>query len=190
VRDSAARQRFEEIWDEHYAAIFSFARRRLSGDEAAQDVAADTFLVAWRRLDEVPEDPRAWLFKIARNVLSNYIRGRGRGQALRARLIAVRETPTSDPPDGAIEGLAVVFNRLKSSDREALALVAWEELRPREAAHVLGITAARFSLRLHRAKQRLRKELAAAGHEEAGAPDEDAGLSPTGDSAELRMETR
>jgi RNA polymerase sigma factor (sigma-70 family) len=190
VRDSAARQRFEDIWNEHYAAIFAFARRRLSADEAAQDVAADTFLVAWRRLDEVPDEPRAWLLKVARNVLSNYGRGRGRRQALQARLIATRETPTTDAPREATDGLAAAFNRLKPSDREALALVAWEELKPREAAQALGITAPRFSLRLHRAKQRLRKELAASGHVESGTPDEDVGLGPKGDSPDLRMETR
>jgi RNA polymerase sigma-70 factor, ECF subfamily len=190
VRDSAARQRFEAIWNEHYAAIFSFARRRLSGDEAAKDVAADTFLVAWRRLDEVPDEPRAWLFKVARNVLANYDRGRGRRRALQARLIATQEAPTTDPPGEAIDGLAAAFNRLKPSAREALALIAWEELKPRQAAQVLGMSAARFSLRLHRAKQRLRTELARPGREQAGMGDEDAGLSPEGDSPELRMQMR
>ena len=62
------------------------------------------------------------------------------------------------------------FHRLRERDQEVLALSVWDELRPREAAVVLGITAATYSLRLHRAKQRLQKELSRTGHALGEAP--------------------
>ncbi len=78
-----------------------------------------------------------------------------------------------DPMDPDAGAVAEAFNRLRAADREVLALVVWEGLKPREGAKALGITAAQFSVRLHRAKQRLRKEVIGAGH----LPNEAEGIS-------------
>src|SRR4029453_6989545 len=61
-------------------ARLGYARRRVDRPEDAADVVADTMLVAWRRLDEVPSgrETRPWLFGVARRVLANGRRGRGR----------------------------------------------------------------------------------------------------------------
>ena len=47
--------RFEELFREHYRAVRGYALRRAPGD-LAQDAVSETFLVAWRRLDDVPAD--------------------------------------------------------------------------------------------------------------------------------------
>jgi RNA polymerase sigma-70 factor (ECF subfamily) len=161
--------RFERLWREHYASVFAFARARVPSDELADDVAAETFAVAWRHRQREPRNPRIWLFAVARKTLSNQRRGQRRQQGLIARIS--NERPDGSLPDsgGATDSLAEAFNKLSFADREALSLVVWEELRPREAAEVLGITPAGFSVRLHRAKARLRKELALAGHSLADA---------------------
>ena len=105
---------------------------------------ADVFVVAWRRLDEVPDDPLPWLLGVARRVLANRRRGTAREHALMARMRSERLTR---PPSGireAPEGAAAVWQALTAlseRDREVLLLVAWEGLAPARAARVLGIGA-------------------------------------------------
>ena len=65
---------------------------------------------------------------------------------------------------GEHEALVAAFASLRSQDRELLALIAWEGLAVREAAAVVGCSAAVFSVRLHRARRRLLKALGETGH--------------------------
>lgn len=94
ISDEVARERLEALWNAHYAEVFAFALRRLGDREAALDAAAETFLVAWRRLDAVPDMSRAWLFGVAIKVMANTRRGRRRGDALIARLELTRDPVT------------------------------------------------------------------------------------------------
>jgi RNA polymerase sigma factor (sigma-70 family) len=157
------RERFQELWRRHYNAVFAYALRRLGDEHAADDVVAETFLVAWRRRESVPESARPWLLGVARKQLANRHRGDRRRAALTAKLAQSAE-PAREATGARSTALAAAFNALSPSDREVLGLVAWEELRPREAAAVLGITSALFSVRLHRARRRLGKRLKATGH--------------------------
>ena len=168
--EAPARERFEALWDAHYHDIYAFALRRLADPDAARDAAAETFLVTWRRLDSPITATRPWLFGVANKIVANALRTQRRKLALQARLIHSYREPTAALGDPADEVVAA-FNRLRPGDRELLSLVVWEELTPSEAAQALGIPTAKFSVRLHRAKKRLRKELAGAGHveDEAGA---------------------
>lgn len=155
------RERFDALWGMHRDAVARFVGRRLPGHEDGADLVAEVFLTAWRRLDELPADPgaaRPWLYGVARKTLANRFRGTRREQALRARLRSERapEPVRGDNSPGAA-ALVAAFNELSPSDREAIALVTWEELTPTEAAAVLGITPARFRVRLHRARRRLRE---------------------------------
>ena len=67
------RTRFESLWQSHYRPVLAYALRRVSPDVAA-DVASETFLTAWRRIDERPESPRLWLYGIARGIAANQLR--------------------------------------------------------------------------------------------------------------------
>jgi DNA-directed RNA polymerase specialized sigma24 family protein len=122
------------------------------------DIAADVFLVAWRRFDEVPDDALPWLYGTARGVILNQRRGNRRHVALldvarNDAQVAMQETPASDG-----EGLLAIA-RLSEIDREALLLVAWEGLDRRRAARAMGCSTAAFAARLHRARRRLAAEL-------------------------------
>ncbi|MEX2293381.1 MAG: sigma-70 family RNA polymerase sigma factor [Acidimicrobiales bacterium] len=162
------RQRFETIVDLVYEPLQRFARRRAPSD-VADDVVADTLLVIWRRLDEVPTDaPLPWTYRVAANCLANLRRGERR----RARLIDKvgrwerrRDDGVEEPPD---PGLHQALLTLAPSDQEVLRLWAWEDLTPAEIATVLDTSANAVSIRLHRAKRRLGVALgkvpAAAGH--------------------------
>jgi RNA polymerase sigma-70 factor, ECF subfamily len=85
VPDHDRRARMDALFTSHAADVFAFALRR-SSPQAAQDTVSETFLVAWRRLDSVPDTPKPWLLGVARRVLANQRRTDGRQIALRTRL--------------------------------------------------------------------------------------------------------
>jgi RNA polymerase sigma factor (sigma-70 family) len=153
-------QLFEELFRQNYPAVRGYAMRRTSPD-AAQDAVAETFLVAWRRFDDVPADALPWLFGVARRVLANQRRSSGRGAALEQRLAGADAGATADMEESVTESEAVraALNRLSERDREALMLVAWHGLSGRRAARAAGCTRAAFDVRLHRARRRLAAQL-------------------------------
>jgi RNA polymerase sigma-70 factor (ECF subfamily) len=152
----------EALYAAHAAAVHAYARRRVD-PAAAEDVVADTFLVAWRRLDALPvADPLPWLLATARHVVANQRRGDARRAALRARISAEQATslaPSAWPEHGVSddgERLLRALASLRPADREALLLVAWEGLTPARAAAALECSRAAFHVRLHRARRRLK----------------------------------
>jgi RNA polymerase sigma-70 factor, ECF subfamily len=132
--------------------------------------------VCWRRLDDVPEEPLPWAYGVARNCLANADRSVRRQQRLAARISTVdppaASTPGPDDGGGGDPDLAEAMGALREEDAELLRLWAWEQLTPAEIAEALGISANAASIRLHRAREKLREELArrktdgGAGHEE------------------------
>jgi RNA polymerase sigma factor (sigma-70 family) len=160
-------ERFRRLYEEHGDAVLRYARRRTS-PETAEDVLAETFVVAWRRLDRVPAEPRGWLLAVARRVLANQRRGDSRREALVAKL--ARAPVRYAPPDPATTdpALTAALATLAESDHEILALVHWDGLTPREAATVLGCTPLAARTRLHRARRRLAGALQAIEDEDTG----------------------
>lgn len=152
-----AQERFEAIYAAHAAAVHRYALRRMHRD-AAEDVVAEVFLVVWRRLEDVPSQPRGWLLGIARRVASNAHRSEQRRTALRERLAA--EFPVTREPAGVPPRLAQALLDIPEADREALTLIAWDGLSYREAAQALGVREGTFAVRLLRARRRLARALA------------------------------
>jgi RNA polymerase sigma factor (sigma-70 family) len=169
-----AERRFESCFREHYAAVLAFAIRRLPDRATAEDAAAETFAVAWRRRELIPDDPRPWLYGIALRVAANQRRSGERRQRLGERLEhEASSRPTAPEPADAMDrrdAFTRAFERLSEPEREVLRLVAWDGLDTREAAGVLGCSAAAFRVRLHRARRRLAKHLEAAGHSPSERP--------------------
>lgn len=155
------RARFEHLYRAHAGAVRSYARRRIDAP-AADDVVADVFLVAWRRLADVPErDPLPWLLAVARRTLANHRRSTARQGALHRRLRSTAPAPIDHPPwvSDADEAVIRALARIGDDDRETLLLVAWEGLIPTQAATVVGVTANTFSARLTRARRRFEQAL-------------------------------
>lgn len=156
------RDRFERLYRENFRAVLRFAAVRID-PERAKDVAAETFLVAWRRLDEVPAEARPWLLGVARKVIAGQFRSESRREALAARL-RTRQDRDNGPSDAAAtladsDGALAAFAALGERDREVLRLIAWDGLTPADAADVLGVTRLAFTVRLHRARRRLERAL-------------------------------
>lgn len=146
----------DALFRRHYRDVAAYARRRAAPD-LVEDVVAETFLVAWRRLDEVPEDARPWLLGVARKTLSTQRRAGARRLSLLSKIAAQPAPRGTESPDDL--GVADALARLSEGDREAITLVAWDGLSPSEAAVVVGQSAVAFRVRLHRAKKRLRQRL-------------------------------
>ncbi|MDP9341420.1 MAG: RNA polymerase sigma factor [Actinomycetota bacterium] len=144
--------------------MYAYARRRWGADDAPE-IVADTFLVAWRRLDDVPADALPWLLGVARHVIANHRRSAGRRAALQSRLEFSRPMTHQDPIPAIDARIDVrrALDRLPPAQREALLLVAWERLDVPRGAVAAGCSRATFSVRLHRARRRLMKELRSAG---------------------------
>jgi RNA polymerase sigma-70 factor (ECF subfamily) len=161
-------ERFRVIYEANYSRILGYAARRTNSPEDASDVVAETFLTAWRRLDDVPDgaDARLWLYGVARRVLSNHRRGIRRGRRLQAALQAdLSIDRPSVEVDVRMSRVAEAFGRLRVTDRDLLGLVAWEGLSSPELARVLGCSAGAARLRVHRARGRLLRQLARQGVE-------------------------
>lgn len=168
-RSASHHEWYSQLWELHAGAVWAYAARRV-GPDAAPDVVANTFLVAWRRGIR-PDRDLPWLYGIARNVIRDDRRAAQRQDQLAQRLTLHTTDDHSaqgDPlgPAVAREALAA----LDPEDREVLLLLAWEGLSGREAAAALGITHATYRMRLTRARRRLERAM-----EQRATPDRSSG---------------
>src|SRR6266576_1841551 len=164
-------ERFGAVFDRHATAIHGYIARRL-GRDAADDLVAETFLVAFRqRASYDPHQPsaRPWLYGIATRLISRRRRDEVRFFRAIARTgVDPAADPVADPV--ADEGirradahtlhgqLAGALAGLAATDRDALLLVA-DGLSYAEAAQALGVPAGTLSSRLARARRKLRAGL-------------------------------
>lgn len=185
--DSVRRARFEAVASEVYEPLQRYLRRRARPDDAA-DALADTLLVVWRRLDEVPDQPVPWCIGVARRCLAN----QRRGDARRLRLVERTATQPSitssgDPQewvDRSEPELTAALATLSDSELEIVRLWAWERLEPREIALVLDLTANAVSVALSRAKRKLDHQLRASGTDRIGpSPDTTRAEAPSSSTA-------
>lgn len=157
VAGDQRRRQFEEMYSANCAAILGYALRRTDRSDDAADVVAETFLTAWRRLDDVPgeDGTRLWLYGVARRVLANQRRGERRrselGDRMRAELSAVH---LDREYTGRSKEIAAAFRSLSDPDRELLTLVGWEGLDHGQIAAALGCSRNAVRIRLHRARAR------------------------------------
>ncbi|MBF4548684.1 RNA polymerase subunit sigma-70 [Pseudoclavibacter sp. RFBG4] len=157
-------ERFSALYDDAYVDVLRFVTRRTS-HEAAEDVAHEVFLTAWRRFDTVPtvrDEARAWLFGTARNCLLREWREHGKRDALGVRIADAEQARTPDLESLAADvrlDLSAAWKRLDPSHQEVLSLAIWEQLPSALAGSVLGISAQSYRVRLHRARAALREHL-------------------------------
>jgi RNA polymerase sigma-70 factor (ECF subfamily) len=144
---------FERIYEQHARTIATYALRRTRSAQDAEEIVAETFLVAWRRSGELRGDPLPWLYGIARRVHASHARKAGRAP------LELREDVAA-APDGSLEHgqLLGALLRLPERERDALLLTVWEGLDQRACAHALGCSRVAVALRLRRARARLRAQ--------------------------------
>ena len=160
--------RFRELFERHYPATFVFLRRRV-GPELAEDLAIETFAVAFRRresYDERQHSARPWLFGIATNLVRRHHRSEHRRLAAYARtpvdLFQDEETAAIDTrvsADALSSTLGRSLTTMRGQDRDVLLLIAWADLTYAEVAAALGTPIGTVRSRLARARQHIRRDL-------------------------------
>lgn len=161
-------ERFGVIFDRHAPYIHRYLARRL-GVEVAEDLLAETFLVAFRKRDRYDLDQRnarPWLYGIATNLIGQYRRDEVRQFRLRRAVLADSDEACHDDhvvavvtAQAARQTLIAALAELSPRDRDVLLLIAWEELTYDEVAAALGIPVGTVRSRLNRARRRARKAL-------------------------------
>jgi RNA polymerase sigma factor (sigma-70 family) len=151
-------ERFTELYRLNAGRVFAYAYRQ-SDVAVAEDIVAETFLTAWRRRGDVPDDALPWLLVTARNLLANHRRRLARGEATRLELqarhrVAAHQSSVDEFVIDREEMLRALAS-LRPKDQEALLLIAWDGLTPQVAARVAGCSQSAFEVRLHRARRRL-----------------------------------
>lgn len=152
---------FTSLYREHYRSVHGYVRSAYRSYDA-DDVAAAVFTIVWDRFYEIPEgNEKAWLFGVVRNVLRNEMRNRQRRVRLVGAVILNRPTTSIGQHDEVVpcevsDEIMAGFGRLSNADREILLLAAWAGLSAGEIAVTLGIEKNAATVRLHRARQRLR----------------------------------
>ena len=174
--------RFKALYEQHYPAVLRYAARRV-GAEAARDIAAETFTIAWRRLGQVPTgQPLPWLYATARRCLANELRRRGRRERLDSRMRSEatrgQDLAGLEPSEQVADRLAVraALATLRPKDQETLRLIEWEQLDVAAAAAVMGCSTGTFRVWLHRARRRFAHALDQAAGSGGNAPGTPASL--------------
>ncbi|WP_370945436.1 RNA polymerase sigma factor [Amycolatopsis sp. cg5] len=159
------KESFARLFDEYARPLRGYLAGRV-GEHVADDLVAETFLVALRRrasYDPTQAPIRGWLYGIATNLLRNHVRHEVRGYQLTAKAVG-EEAPAenhdvrvADRVDAAsrLRRLAGELAALSEAERDVLLLTSWAGLEPAEVAEALGIPASTVRSRLHRVRHKL-----------------------------------
>ncbi|GGQ24466.1 RNA polymerase sigma factor [Streptosporangium pseudovulgare] len=151
-------EEFAALFDACHPRVYAYAVSRC-GRRLAEEVVSETFVVAWRRHDDIPaKNALPWLLGVARNVIRDVHREELRRAALDDALHAWADEIGPDVAEEVTERAAVLraLATLSDEDKEVLMLVSWHGLTSVEAAKVVGSTRSAFFVRLHRARRRLK----------------------------------
>ena len=157
-------ERYRCLFDRFHRQVYAYCRRRTDAQTAA-DCLAETFLVAWRRIDDVPDGDAGlgWLYGVARRVLANEFRHARRSRRLVTRLRGDGSASTPTPEVLVVRQerdtvMLAALAQLRPQDQEVLRLAWWEELPHAEIAAMLGCSPNAATHRIHRAASRVAKE--------------------------------
>jgi len=155
-------RRFELLFRSTRHDLLAYLLRRSTSPEDAADLLAETYAIAWRKLDAIPPGAQArlWLFGVARNLLLRGARRRESQHALVERLARELRSAGQPTEEGRSEALDAALKRLPERQREIVLLTAWEGLTPKQIAAVTRTPVNLVRVRLHRARAKLRQDLA------------------------------
>ncbi|HJO40745.1 MAG: sigma-70 family RNA polymerase sigma factor [Acidimicrobiales bacterium] len=158
------RERFRVLYNDLYDDLWRYVQRRSINTEEARDTLSEVFLVAWRRLEDIPagKEARLWLFGVARNLVKTSWRKRKRGGDLVVRIgseMSTRGATDEELDNSGVLKIVKALQFLSENDQEILRLLAWENLSHKEISVVLGCSENAVAIRIRRARVRLMKVL-------------------------------
>jgi RNA polymerase sigma-70 factor (ECF subfamily) len=160
----AREDRFCALYEWTRPQIVAYALRRTASRDDAADIVAETYEIAWRRLDDVPAGQAGllWLYVTARYVLANHgrrVRRRDEVTVCLAEELRGIELRVEAPDEESVV-MRLCLKALTPDERELLMLAGWEGLSAAQMGRVLGCSPTAARIRLHRARTRLRSEMA------------------------------
>jgi RNA polymerase sigma factor (sigma-70 family) len=180
-------ERFTDLYRRQHQRIFDFACRRV-GPEVALEIVSETFLVAWRKFSDIPDEVVPWLYRVASYEIANHRRRQLRTDQLHAAMALVqRDVQFSDSGSDLSGEVAAAFASLSSSDQEILRLATWERVTMADGASILGCSVSAYRMRLHRARLRLGKRVKYAQPESRRELDVPTAASAFADSVGMRI---
>ena len=158
------RERFRVLYNDLYDDLWRYVQRRSINTEEARDTLSEVFLVAWRRLEDIPagNEARLWLFGVARNLVKTSWRKRKRSGDLLVRIgseMSTRGATDEELDNSGVLKIVKALQFLSENDQEILRLLAWENLSHKEISVVLGCSENAVAIRIRRARVRLMKVL-------------------------------
>jgi RNA polymerase sigma factor (sigma-70 family) len=157
--------RFTRLYETYYRNVFGYVVLRVA-PQAAEDLTGEVFTIAWRKIDEIPEQALPWLLGVARNLARQSHGAAGQARGLIDRLAGLTTDADRHAWDAADHVIArdqalAALRTLSAKEAEAVTLTAWHGLEPAEAARVAGCSRTAFIVRLHRGRRRLARALEA-----------------------------
>lgn len=156
--------RFAEVYKAYHWHVYAYCLRRTS-HEMVDDAVADTFLTAWRKVDDLPvgTDALPWLYSVAYRVLGRQWRAASRRKRLAEKLAGAGVEYVTPPEMFVVanhenDQVVTAVSKLNASDREVIRLAVWEDLDRPQIALVLGISTDAVRQRLYQARKRLVSE--------------------------------
>lgn len=159
------RKTFSKIYDQNIDKIYRFIFLKVNSQEIAQDLTSETFLKGWEAFQKSQkiENPRAFLYRIARNLVIDHYREKGKNKVISAEDIRIID-PRTD-----LEGRAVLMsdfenikNVLTELNDDYQNVIIWryiDDLPITEIAVLLGRTEDATRVLLHRALKTLRQSI-------------------------------
>jgi RNA polymerase sigma factor (sigma-70 family) len=175
-RNPRGAETFSELYRRTHVDVLAFLLRRCSSAEDAADCLAETYLVIWKKRDQMPSgaEIRPWLFGVARNVMrrNNELRDRTATAASALAAEVERAGSICPAPDAAKpDPVMAAIRHLPEVDQEIITMLIWDDLTPREVAAVLGLTPNVVRVRAHRARAKLKAALADPHPDDEDEPD-------------------
>lgn len=153
---------FNELYDAHYVTVLRFIERRVETRDVAQEIAAEVFMVLWRKLDPAIPFELPWLYKVARHHIANHYRKLSRRAAAeqQLRMLADQAEAIAGTADDDLRQAVVdALTRLPARQREIVLLTYWEGLSAAEVGVLLDMRDAAVWAALSRARTALRAAL-------------------------------
>lgn len=156
MNDNREHEQFTFLYKKYYSELYYFARKVLGSDDVAEDIVQETFLVAYKKLDDLlgSPSPKGWLYKVLRHIMGDNYRNRAR-LAETIRITEGIDSPTNDAVNIRLE----LEGTIGKDDLDILIKVYVERYTYKEVSALYGTTVDAAKKRAQRAKAKLRLEL-------------------------------
>lgn len=169
--DRNRHEKFEALYAANVKNLLSYAIRRSANSHDAVEVVSESLLIAWRRIDQVPDgvEARLWLYGVVRNVMNNSRRTSKRQKRLIEKVsslleMGVQEEGLSrDSGDPRASYVHEALKQLRPIEAEVIRLTVWEELSSSQISTLLQIPPETVRTHLHRGRNKLRALLSVEG---------------------------